>query len=112
MNNRASLESCVFLFTITMVIITSLNANGLRNMIKIERTIELCKSDILCLQETHWDNELVKTLGKLWKGPIFIDNGSAKACGVAILVRERSVSGVKQTFCGGNRRVIVISFEK
>ena len=110
MNNRASMESCVFLFTITMVIITSLNANGLRNMTKIERTIELCKSDILCLQETHWDNELVETLGKLWKGPIFIDNGSAKACGVAILVRERSVSGVKQTFCGGNGRVIAIEF--
>ena len=59
-----------------MVIITSLNANGLRNMIKIERTIELYKSDRLCLQETHWDNELVKIHEKLWKGPIFIDNGS------------------------------------
>lgn len=50
----------LFLFNV-MVNFMSINANGLRIMEKCQSIVQMKISDILCLQETHWDNDYFRS---------------------------------------------------
>jgi exonuclease III len=54
----------LFLLFIGMVNFMSINANGLRTMEKFQRIVKMKNSDILCLQETHWDNVCISEVKK------------------------------------------------
>ncbi len=68
--------------------IACLNSNGLRDENKFEKVKGLIKADILCLQETHWSDEIMDNIRKRWEGDIFVNHGNAKARGVATLIKE------------------------
>ena len=51
-----------------MIRITSFNANGLRN--RRQQTLMVCEADIICLQETHWDEEVMREVEREWIGEI------------------------------------------
>lgn len=75
--------------------IASLNANGLRDVHKVRRIFSYMTEkyvDILCLQETFWNEEFCNTISHLWNGKIYIsscDNSNRR--GVAILI-NRSIA--------------------
>lgn len=51
----------LFLLFNVMVNFMSINANGLRIMEKCQSIVQMKISDILCLQETHWDNDYFRS---------------------------------------------------
>lgn len=69
-----------------MVFLASLNANGLRTASKMVSIMSTLTCDILCLQETKWDQSKAMELGKLWKGSMYVSNIKNMTCGVAILL--------------------------
>lgn len=73
----------------TMVLITSINVNGARNISKLEQILNTFKSDIICLQETNWTDNIMVDIKKKWTDLIFVNHGTEKSCGVAILVKKR-----------------------
>ena len=94
-----------------MVKISSLNCNGARNN-EIRRLIlELCDADIVCLQETHWDEEVMREVEREWMGEMYVNNGGAKSRGVAILVKRGLVENATKCVDDGDGRVIGITFE-
>ncbi len=48
--------------------ITSLNVNGLGTMEKLREVTEMIKSEIICLQETGWTDDLMTDVKTLWNG--------------------------------------------
>ncbi len=90
--------------------IACLNSNGLRDENKFEKVKGLIKADILCLQETHWSDEIMDNIRKRWEGDIFVNHGNAKARGVATLIKGDRVNNVKQVYKDGNGRLLVIEF--
>ncbi len=90
--------------------IACLNCNGLRDENKFEKVKGLIKADILCLQETHWADEIMDNIRKRWEGDIFVNHGNAKARGVATLIKGDRVNNVKQVYKDGNGRLLVIEF--
>uniref|UniRef100_A0A3B4XWX2 exodeoxyribonuclease III n=1 Tax=Seriola lalandi dorsalis TaxID=1841481 RepID=A0A3B4XWX2_SERLL len=70
--------------------LASFNVNGLRDIDKFEKVLKLCDTDILCLQETHWDTVLENRGKKVWSGHFFSSHGTQRARGVSILVNKNS----------------------
>ncbi len=71
----------------------------------------VCEADIICLQETHWDEECMREIEREWMGEMYVNNGDARARGVAILVRRGVVEKVRKCVDDGDGRVIGITFE-
>ncbi len=76
--------------------IACLNGNGLREINKVKKMIGILKADIICLQETHWSEDIMENIKKIWEEDIFVNHGNQKACGVAILIKRERVNCVKQ----------------
>lgn len=52
---------------------------------------------ILCVQETHWTNNIMEKMKKVWTELHFVNHGCGGACGVAILIFTNGiVNNVKQ----------------
>lgn len=94
-----------------MLNVSSFNTNGLRSRSKFDQVMQLCTSDIICLQETNWDDEIIENFKRSWKGEIYANNGSKRSCGVAILVKEGSVRNIKPIHCDINGRIMILEFE-
>ncbi len=47
--------------------IVCLNINGLREINKVTRVIGMLKADIICLQETHWSEDIMENIKKYGK---------------------------------------------
>ena len=75
--------------------IVSLNCNGLCDDRKINCILSLCNErsyDIVCLQETFWNNSLAEKIIKdkvVWNGQIFYSNSGTNRQGVAILINRK-----------------------
>ena len=57
-----------------MVILVSLNAQGLRSSDRREVAFQFFnrrKFDIFCLQETHWTSDLEMIIKRQWKGDFY-----------------------------------------
>ena len=71
------------------LVIISLNANGLRTGLKRQAVLDL-NADILCLQETKWDDDILEKSKKYFKGQIYVSHGTPRARGVAFCLRIKS----------------------
>ena len=98
-------------FLISMVTLASININGLNNMAKFDEVLINFKSDILVLQETNWTQAKMPEIKEKWRGLLFVNCGTARSCGVAILVKEDVVENVKEVLNDGKGRVIGIDFD-
>ncbi len=78
-----------------MLNITSLNVNGLRTQTKINSILTKIKSDILCRQETRWDQACHNYAAKQWDGQIFSNFGTIKSFGVAVLCKTGAISNTE-----------------
>lgn len=79
-------------------------------MEKFERVIRKFKTDVICLQETHWSNDKMSDIKKVWGEEIYVNHGSQRACGVAILLKKGGIHNVKQIHNDGNGRLLGIDF--
>ncbi|KAJ3583297.1 hypothetical protein NHX12_028161 [Muraenolepis orangiensis] len=93
-----------------MVKVASLNANGLRDYWRRQQALCVCEADIICLQETNWDDRVVEDVRREWLGDVFVSQGEAKARGVAILVKQGVVEGVRLVVNDGRGRLVGVSF--
>ena len=98
---------CLF----SMVTLTSINVNGLNKMTKLEEVLVNFTSDILLLQETKWAQAKIPEIKKRWRGMLFVNCGTERSCGVAILIKENVLENVKEIFNDGKGRVIAIEFD-
>lgn len=90
--------------------IACLNSNGLRETNKFEQLTGMLKTDVICLQETHWTEDIMSNIKKHWEEDIFVNHGSQRACGVAILIKGGRMQNVKQIYSDGKGRLLVIEF--
>ena len=90
------MASRILLFLLMALTLVSINCNGLRSTPKLKNVFTLFKIrkyDIICLQETFWDQSFVDNFVKhYWDGDIFYSNFTGKnhSKGVAILFRKNS----------------------
>uniref|UniRef100_A0A3B3XMY7 exodeoxyribonuclease III n=1 Tax=Poecilia mexicana TaxID=48701 RepID=A0A3B3XMY7_9TELE len=75
-------------FHLSLMLLLSLNARGLRREEKVNAVIFQSHFDILCLQETKWGISQEKEMSHKWKGKMFSSTSSTQAGGVAIFMRE------------------------
>lgn len=72
--------------------IYSYNCRGLRAQRKRTDIFDFFKEkkvDILCLQETHFTQEMEKTIYTEWNGNCFFSHGKSNAKGVALSYRDK-----------------------
>lgn len=79
-------------------------------MNKFKQVIAGLKTDVICLQETTWSNELMVNVKKVWEGDMYISNGNNRACGVAILLKGEKILNVQQIHNDGKGRMLGIDF--
>ena len=68
--------------------ILSLNCRGLNGMKKRKEVFQFLKenkSDIYCLQDTHFTMEMQKTVYAEWNSECYFSHGTSKSRGVAVL---------------------------
>lgn len=94
--------------------VVSWNVNGLRDLVKLKSvftTAKDCHADIICLQETFWDNDFIDMYSHLWDGHIIYNNCPYdNRKGVAMLISKKCtyVSNVK--YRDEHGRVLKVSF--
>lgn len=64
-----------------MVSLASFNGYGLKEKDRREQAVLLCATDMICFQETHWDERCVEDVKKGWMGDVFVTNGGVNARG-------------------------------
>ncbi|CAC5370164.1 E3.1.11.2 [Mytilus coruscus] len=75
-----------------MVNIVSLNVNGLRDSNKFQKLCKYCSEnyfDVVGIQETFWDDDIVHDFEKYWDGEILYSCSNIARQGVAFLVSNR-----------------------
>lgn len=99
-----------------MLTIYSLNANGLRQFDKMKQVFTTCdinKWDILCLQETFWDDTFMTDVCKLWDGKVYYNNYDLQnRKGVAILLKKDINAKVVNVSYGDKGRLLKITIEQ
>ena len=89
------------------LVIFSLNANGLRTEYKRNAILDI-RADILCLQETRWDDNLLNMSRKQWKGQIYVSEGTPRARGVAICFNSSKITGINLVHRDLEGRLLVV----
>ena len=96
-----------------MVLIGSINVNGLRNDKKRQNVFNWLKNkkyDIILLQETHCENcDEEHEWSKDWNGVSIWCNGTRLSKGVAVLIKEKS--NVKILSYNGHENGRIISLK-
>lgn len=77
-----------------MLVISSLNCNGLRSHNKFQNIYNSVKCDVLCLQETHFNDDLVKKCELIIDGKMYCSNSPTGMQGVAIVIDKKLQSHV------------------
>ena len=70
------------------MVVLSANSRGLQDARKREDVLNYYKElnpNILCLQDTHWTNQNIPDIKRIWNGEILINGSSTNSRGVAIL---------------------------
>lgn len=102
----------LFLLVMSQFCIVSVNVRGLSNVTKFENLIHLTKkSNILCLQETCWNDEKINGLGKMWDGEILFNNDPQQKRGVAILIKREVINKTNVLYKDNEGRVLVIQLK-
>lgn len=100
-----------FHYLCLMVSVCSFNGCGLKMKNRRDKAILLCDADIICLQETHWDERCVEDVKKGWRGDVYVSNGGMNARGVAILVKTGVVENVKKVEDDKEGRMVGVAFD-
>lgn len=92
---------CLFLIFVLyamcdIISIARLNCNGLREINKFEQVIGKLKIYVIFLQETHWSENIMVNIKKIWEHDIYVNHGNQRACGVAILIKRGRMYNVKE----------------
>ena len=97
-----------------MVKIISQNVRGLQQQLKQRSVFNhlRSKADIICLQETHCDDNSESLWCNEWKGKTFWSNKSSNARGVAILVKDDAPIQVYDNFSDDEGRLIGICYKE
>lgn len=93
-----------------MATVTSININGLRDKNKMKKLLFTYRSDIICIQETNWEEDKVKEMREEWRGDIYYNNGAKNARGVAILFKKDIVEGIREVYKDQRGRILVVEF--
>jgi len=93
-----------------MATVTSININGLRDKMKMKKLLLTFRSDIICIQETNWEEDKVKEMREEWSGDIYYNNGARNARGVAILIKKDSVENIKEVYKDQRGRILIVEF--
>ncbi len=93
-----------------MATVTSININGLRDKIKMKELLFTFRSNIICIQETNWEEDKVKEMREEWKGDIYYNNGARNARGVAILIKKDRVENIKEVYKYQRGRILIVKF--
>ena len=80
--------SGLYISLFLMLTVFSQNVAGMRSQRKIEEFFLNIDYDIIILQETNWDGEILSKIERLWGGSIYVSNGVNKCCGVDILIKN------------------------
>ena len=102
------LEFTLTIYIFQMLMITSLNINGLRSELKINAVLGSCKAEIFCLQETWWDERLSKRASEIWRGMCVSNEGTSKSSGVAILCKGDLADSLELIHQDKEGRVLVV----
>lgn len=103
----------ILFFAAAMYNIYSFNANGLRDNEKSKKVFALLeewKCDICFLQETHWDDNILNEMEKLWNGKIVASNSNRKQCGVAIIINSKWKDCVRDIDMDQDGRYVSVQF--
>ncbi|XP_055955434.1 exodeoxyribonuclease-like [Patella vulgata] len=91
------------------------NVNGFRDLLKIKNIYAYLNSfnyDIVCIQDTFWDDEFIRSFADLWDGPCFFNNfQDNKRRGVAILFKNTYKNSITQEFKDNQGRIIRVDFQ-
>ena len=102
-------------FTIVIMLLLSLNVNGLRDIDKLKSVFTSIKSrhaTITLLQETFWDDHFIETHKHLWDGKIFYNNCPNKnRRGVAILISKECSYDFTFNRCDTEGRILKIDMK-
>ena len=102
-------------FAIAMLLIASINCNGLRSVDKIKNYIGYIEEkhyNVCLLQETFWSDDIIGTVKSLYNGTILYSNSNTNRQGVAVLISNRYKDKVKQIYCEMSGRFLHVSFEE
>lgn len=89
--------------------LVSINARGLSTRTKFENVLYLTKkSDIICIQETGWNEDIVNGFKKIWDGEFFYNNDPNRKKGVAILIRRGVTEKATEMFTDNVGRLLVV----
>ena len=96
-----------------MARIISQNVKGIQNVIKRRGLFKyLCeKADIVCIQETHCDDEIKHIWATEWGGFTVWSNFSSNARGSAILVRKGAEIQIVESFSDNKGRLTGLLFQ-
>ena len=88
----SSMTLCFTILAMTLSIV-SINCNGLRNRTNLKNAFMFFSNssyDIICLQETWWDDDFVNSFVKYqWEGEILFSNSeNTRSLGVTFLIRK------------------------
>ena len=92
----------------------TLNARGLGNRTKrksIFQFLQKQKADVVFVQETHLDEDNIKTWEAEWGGKLIVSNGDSKSRGTAILVHPTIDIKVDKVSTDGEGRLICCKME-
>uniref|UniRef100_A0A8C5ACM8 exodeoxyribonuclease III n=1 Tax=Gadus morhua TaxID=8049 RepID=A0A8C5ACM8_GADMO len=70
--------------------------------------MDMEEADILCLQETRWDDNLLNMSRKQWKGQIYVSEGTPRARGVAICFNSAKITGINLVHRDLEGRLLVV----
>lgn len=98
-----------FYFIMSNLCLVSINVRGLSSKLKFENVINLTKqSDILCMQETGWNETIIDDFKKCWDGEIWYSNDLNKKKGLAILIRRGVVESTNVLFKDNKGRILTV----
>lgn len=98
-----------FLFLMSTLCFASLNARGLTKYQKMEKLMILTKQcDVLCLQETFWEDKISDEIRKLWDGEMYMNCDLERKRGVAILIKRGIFEENDIDYKDTNGRIIIV----
>ncbi|VDI58973.1 Hypothetical predicted protein, partial [Mytilus galloprovincialis] len=98
-----------------MVVICSLNCNGMRNVVNLQRFLSIVqdrKFGIVLLQETFWDDGFIQSMKHMYEGDIYYSNGTDGRQGVAVLVSKYYKDKIKCIYKDKQGRFIHVTYHE
>ncbi|CAC5423396.1 unnamed protein product [Mytilus coruscus] len=104
---------CHCLIFFVMVVICSLNCNGMRNVVNLQKfrsIVQDRKFGIVLLQETFWDDVFIQNVKHMYEGDIYYSNGMDGRQGVAVLASKYYKDKIKCIYKDDQGRFIHVTY--